>query len=141
MRESGAFGHLNPYLRDRRNDRTGFRQRDMNEPNIERAKARACLEGRLADMKRALEAETDEEGREDGATGEDILAMRRRDCYDLQLSWGGPSDWLRVFVEDGKPGEVEYHYADWGTHEEVALTPREERILRDWISRFLPLEE
>jgi hypothetical protein len=57
--------------------------------------------------------------------------------YDIQFSWGGPSDWVRVYVdEDKKIGHVEYHYADWGVHEQLPLTEKEEEAVLNWLEYY-----
>ena len=107
----------------------------MSQSN-EAARARESLEARLASMRRTL---AEDQPEAEGLRGEDILSVERRVCYDVQLSWGGPSDWLRVFVEDGAVTDVEYHYADWGTHEEVLLAEAERRDLIRWVETCIGL--
>jgi len=91
--------------------------------------------GRLAGMRQALALEPE------APIG--MMPDRGSDpCRDARgglrphLGTGGPADWLRVFVEHGDLNRVEYHYADWGTHERVELTPDEEATLLAWINRF-----
>ena len=37
----------------------------------------------------------------------------------IELSWGGPADWLEVWVDqDGSVSHVVYHFADWFDHAE-----------------------
>ncbi len=98
-------------------------------------RARESLESRLASMRHALAGE----GAEEGLVAEDILSVDRHTFYDVQLSWGGPSDWLRVFVEDGRIETVEYHFADWGTHEEVFLSEAQRKDLIRWLETFVVL--
>ena len=103
---------------------------------LKREPARECLEGRLAGMRQALSLEPEAPIGDDALTGEAILAVAPVEAYDLTLGTGGPADWLRVFVEHGDLNRVEYHYADWGAHERVELTPDEEATLLAWINRF-----
>ena len=103
---------------------------------LKRESARECLEGRLAGMRKALAAPLDTPVGDEGLTGEDLLSVVPVEAYDLTLGTGGPADWIRVFIEHGDRNRVEYHVADWGTHEQVALTPEEEAILFSWIDRF-----
>ena len=103
---------------------------------VKRESARESLEGRLAGMRQALAAPSSTPVRDDGLTGEALLSVRPVEAYDLTLGTGGPADWIRVFIEYGDLNRVEYHFADWGTHERVALTPEEEATLFAWIDRF-----
>jgi hypothetical protein len=103
---------------------------------LKREPARECLEGRLAGMRQALALEPEAPIGDDALTGEAILAVAPVEAYDLTLGTGGPADWLRVFVEHGDLNRVEYHFADWGAHERVELTPDEEATLLAWINRF-----
>jgi hypothetical protein len=47
---------------------------------------------------------------------------QRRGYYRIQFSWGGPSDELRVFLDENKrPTKIEYWFLDWfdGAHLDV----------------------
>lgn len=103
---------------------------------LKREPARDCLEGRLAGMRRALATPPEASAGDDALTGEDLLSVAPVEAYDLTLGTGGPADWIRVFLEYGDLNRVEYHYADWGTHERVTLTPEEEALLLAWIDCF-----
>lgn len=103
-----------------------------------REDAERLLAERLAGMRRALAtAEPDE----DALTETQILGITRRQVWDIQLSWGGPADWLRVWLDEaGHVHAVEYHYADWFYHHAPALTEPERAILTEWVERFVALE-
>lgn len=104
--------------------------------DLKREPARESLAGRLAGMRKALAAPSDTPVGDNGLTGDDLLAVSPVEAYDLTLGTGGPADWIRVFIEYGDLNRVEYHYADGGTHEQVALTAEEEETLFSWITRF-----
>jgi hypothetical protein len=94
------------------------------------------LESRIAAMCLLLKSQSDQID-ENALTGEDILCVMPRTYYDIQFSWGGPSDWVRVYVDEDKDIEhVEYHYADWGTHEQLPLTDKEEETILAWLACY-----
>jgi hypothetical protein len=49
------------------------------------------------------------------------LSIEIRPVLTVQLSWGGPSDWLEIELDNTSAHDVErvtYHYADWFDHAE-----------------------
>ena len=56
------------------------------------------------------------------------LAIEVRPVVSVQLSWGGPSDWLEIELENDSGHDVRrvtYHFADWFDHAECELSERE----------------
>jgi len=88
------------------------------------------LKDRIKEIK---EANRDEEKREEFEQG--ILAVSKKIHYKIELSWGGPSDWLEAIADENSK-EIEdiiYHFADWGTHEEECLNDEEFEEVRQFI--------
>ena len=47
------------------------------------------------------------------------IGSTRQHVVKIELSWGGPADWLEVWVDqDGTVDHVRYHFADWFDHAE-----------------------
>jgi 2-phospho-L-lactate guanylyltransferase (CobY/MobA/RfbA family) len=117
------------------------------------------------ELRRALNARTDhgEESEQYGAALADVperaadeireAAMQRADEYPLhasrmivhrvELSTGGPGDWLEVFCDADEPREilrVVYHFNDWFDHAERTLSGDEERAAADFASYVLALD-
>jgi hypothetical protein len=80
-------------------------------------------------------------------------AMQRADEYPLgasrmivhrvELSTGGPGDWLEVFCDADEPHEINrvvYHFNDWFDHAERTLSGEEERVAADFASYVLALD-
>ena len=56
----------------------------------------------------------------------DALSIEARIELHVQLSWGGPSDGFRIYIDDaGTPVAGCYYFANWGEYEEFALNPQE----------------
>jgi hypothetical protein len=52
------------------------------------------------------------------------LAISVKPVVTVQLSWGGPSDWLEIGLDGTEHGYIEYvtyHFADWFDHAERQL--------------------
>ena len=89
---------------------------------------------RLADF-REMDAATmseDEDQRDEAfqCIYEFPLAVSQVTVFRIDISTGGPADWLEVFTDandparDGAPVEVSrivYHYADWFDHADLTL--------------------
>lgn len=52
------------------------------------------------------------------------LAVSLERVVRVDLSTGGPADWLELFYrsDDDEPHRVVYHFADWFDHAEVTLS-------------------
>ena len=86
----------------------------------------AQRDGRLEDWRElfALEASDDDEKREEAfqQLDEYPLSVELRRTVRIDLSTGGPGDWLEVQLDhDGDPGRIEYHFNDWFDHAAVTL--------------------
>jgi hypothetical protein len=52
-------------------------------------------------------------------TGENLLAVTKKEVWTIELSWGGPQDYFEVWVDrmpSGNAPEIEsisYHFLDW----------------------------
>ncbi len=88
-------------------------------------------------MKEIKEANGNEEKRE--KFGQSILAVSKRIHYKIELSWGGPADWLEILVdEDNKEIEdIIYYFADWYVHEQESLNDEEFEEVRQFIEPFI----
>ena len=56
------------------------------------------------------------------------LGIEVRLVVSVQLSWGGPSDWLEIELENSSEHDIRrviYHFADWFDHAECELSERE----------------
>jgi hypothetical protein len=52
------------------------------------------------------------------------LSVSRQVVHRIDLSTGGPADWLEVFMESGDDSTIDrivYHFADWFDHAETVL--------------------
>ena len=56
----------------------------------------------------------------------EALSIEAHTELHVQLSWGGPSDGFRFYIDDaGTPVAGCYYFANWGEYEEFALNPQE----------------
>jgi len=78
----------------------------------------------------------------DGMYGE-VLGVSETTVYKVELSWGGPSDWLEVVCEGEKHAQeitrIIYHFTDWFDHAEIELEGEEYDVTADWVSHVLPI--
>jgi len=88
-------------------------------------------------MKEIKEANRDEEKREEFE--QSILAVTKKLHYKVELSFGGPADWLEVIADkDNKEIEdIIYHFSDWHVHEEEYLNDEEFEEVRQFIEPFI----
>jgi hypothetical protein len=49
------------------------------------------------------------------------LAFKTTKCVKIELSWGGPSDYIEAFVDDGSVTKAIYHFADWFDHAQMVI--------------------
>ena len=101
------------------------------------------FQDRMTDLRRLVQCEYD------GTEDEDLGSLNEyRLCFDYvkpetfddqiegyfryQLSWGGPSDEFRIFVNtDGSPHRIEYWYLDWFEGAHVRVTGEDFTFLVD----------
>lgn len=101
------------------------------------------LASRLEDF-RAMETRerrasaTDNDDRRDALyteVSEYPLAVTVHRVWRIDISTGGPGDWIEVHTDDDNdPTRVEYHFQDWFDHASVALDG-EERDAALWFAR------
>lgn len=56
------------------------------------------------------------------------LSLEVRPVVTVQLSWGGPSDWLEIELENNSGHDIRrvtYHFADWFDHAEREVSERD----------------
>ena len=56
------------------------------------------------------------------------LGLEVRPVVSVQLSWGGPADWLEIELENDNGHDIRrvtYHFADWFDHAERDVTERD----------------
>jgi len=104
---------------------------------------KACVEeaaeGRLKDIRKMYEAE-DQTDAELGALDEYGLCLdyvepgtfkgQRAGYYRYQLSYGGPSEEFRVYLN----GDVEFWFLDWFDGASVEITGNDADMIRDIVS-------
>ena len=63
---------------------------------------------------------------------------QRRGYFRYQLSWGGPSDEFRYYVDERlQPTKITYNFMDWWDGAERELSGKNERLLTEiWESYF-----
>ena len=83
------------------------------------------FEARKADLRRAQALVRKGKGEAAAKTLEALCIEARTELHVL-LSWGGPSDGFRIYIdEDGTPVAGCYYFANWSEHEEFDLTTEE----------------
>ncbi len=55
----------------------------------------------------------------------DPLSIEERKEITILLSWGGPSDGYRLYIQDGEVIEGFYFFADWFEYEQYKLSSDE----------------
>lgn len=111
------------------------------------------LDGRIADM-RSIVGWAQAWGKSDRHKAEDRYetALERWDEYPLaispvrsvkvELSYGGPQDYLLCFIdEDGGIERIEYHFLDWFDGASVDLTGRDFEVASEFCQHFVDLIE
>lgn len=102
------------------------------------------LSGRVGDMEEQLAALS---MAEDGDQCEQAETVRyeyplhvgeMKRCFRLELSTGGPADWMDIILEDdGSLDRIMYHYQDWGDGAVVVLDGLESDIVEQWLEPFI----
>lgn len=108
------------------------------------------LEGRLADMRsmtgwydawsrsnHSQRQETAEERMQDYPLA---LTVERKITVKLELSYGGPQDYITAEIEDGRLHDVEYHFLDWFDGAKRTLTGDEKATVENYISRLIDID-
>jgi hypothetical protein len=72
---------------------------------------------------------------------EGILAFTPKVTIRVELSTGGPADWIELEVSKGKYGyEIDgavYHFADWFDHAEQRITGKELQAVESMFESYL----
>jgi hypothetical protein len=72
------------------------------------------------------------------------LAVTSKVVYRIDLSTGGPADWLEVLVSPASDGElagierITYHFADWCDHAELQLDGDDFEAARRFAEHIVP---
>ena len=86
----------------------------------------ADREATYADLWRRLDTLDATDDDRDAADAELIpLGLEVRPVVSVQLSWGGPADWLEIELENDGGHDIRrvtYHFADWFDHAERDVT-------------------
>ena len=106
------------------------------------------LEERMEDLRRLWQASCD--GKEEGESlceyglcfdyvEPNTFADQKEAYFRYQLSWGGPSDEFRFFVNpDLSCHRIEYWFLDWFDGAHRVLSGDDERLLSDILDWFNP---
>lgn len=131
-----------------------------NQPTCEE-RIVSHLEGRLADIGAALRAlrlepqtgdlERIEADSDDSEVVEERaqeylwnlpLAVSRSTVFRIELSTGGPADYLEIFCnqDEERPEIVRivYHFADWFDHAQRDLTGDDLKVAEDFAHQIIP---
>ena len=105
---------------------------------MEKQSTREIMIDRLRDrMKEIKKANKNKVEREE--IEQRILAISKKLHYRIELSCGGPADWLEVITDENNK-EIEdiiYHFSNWWTHEEKDLNNEEFEETRQFIEPFI----
>jgi hypothetical protein len=119
-----------------------------------KARVKPHFDERLADLKKLLEAERNgEEDTDNGNLSEYGLCFdyvtpetfrdQKEAYFRYQLSWGGPSDEFRFYVNpDFSCHRIEYWFLDWFDGAHIVLTDDTESLLTEiwqWFSDGMDL--
>ena len=103
----------------------------MNQGKTPRQNLLEHLKDRLETLRQRPEPES-----------EDSLeprSLRHRTEITLQLSWGGPGDGFKLYLNE--KGQVEsglYYWENWGVYEQEWLQEKELRRVADYFQPLLP---
>lgn len=102
------------------------------------------LAGRLADFRAMLDRDDPDELPDDiddpGPLSEYPLGVSVEYLVRVDLSTGGPADYLTATVSDGEVQTIRYHFADWFDHAERALDGDDFDTARDAIAYLVDLD-
>ena len=118
-----------------------LRQRKRRDGGGNYGKAKSCekrideqLKGRIEDFKEALEKEGKDEdlGTDDlsGWINSYALALSHLTVYKLELSYGGPQDFIEFFYdpESRELYNIVYHFLDWFDGAVKEIDPKSEEF-------------
>lgn len=112
-----------------------------------------ALISRYKDIKSLYEAYCEgDEDHEDGCIHDYALSFdyvpsctfdgQRNGYFRYQISWGGPSDEFRFYVDETyKPYKIEYWYMDWFDGASKKVTGKKFEFLSDFFSEYLSCGE
>lgn len=66
------------------------------------------------------------------------LSVSKYIVVKIELSTGGPADWLECKVDQNVIESITYHFADWLDHSEKVLDGEEFRFAEQFCDFFLP---
>jgi len=87
------------------------------------------IDDQLAGREESLQnifKDTDSDDYEENENGwealhEYALGYEKKDMLKIELSTGGPGDWLECYLSDNKVYRVEYHFNDWFDHAQTVV--------------------
>ena len=87
-------------------------------------------------------------GRDDPFEGDDDLpglndyglGSEVRYAIRIDLSTGGPADYVTATVADGEVLNAQYHFADWFDHAEQSLGGEDFATVEQWLSTLFDLD-
>ena len=99
------------------------------------------LQGRMADFRAYQDELVAENGNDElPPVNEYPLGVGEAKVYSIDLSTGGPGDWLEVMVRAGEIIRAEYHFQDWGDHASQNLTGQEFKDAVTFAQNFIDLD-
>lgn len=99
------------------------------------------LAGRLEDLRAILAREDYDEGDDElPPINEYGLGSEVRYSIRVELSTGGPADYVTAEVSAGEVLSARYHFADWFDHAEKRLEGNELDTVRDWLAALFDLD-
>lgn len=101
-----------------------------------------ALTGRLADIRAMLDREDPYEGDDDlPGLNEYGLGSTVRYSIKVELSTGGPADYVTADVEAGEVVTATYHFADWWDHAAERLTGPAFDTIAEWLGTLFDLDD
>lgn len=99
------------------------------------------LAGRLDDLRAILDRDDPEEG-DDERPGLSEYGLGSSFGYSVRvdLSTGGPADYVTATIQDGEARDVRYHFADWYDHAERQLDGDERETVERWLGSLFDLD-
>ena len=68
------------------------------------------------------------------------VGIERKFKLKLELSTGGPADFITAEIEDGRLEDVEYHFQDWFDGASRTLTGDDLATVEDYVRRLVDLD-